>query len=171
MQTIGTLRQSRQRRRTPAEDHTIQHGRSQFHVLHSSGCQAILLVVASRAQEFRARSFARTLLPWRKSCESHTGLSRPKFVLIAAFVVMAILSSPSAAFAQDGRAGEFRFDFESDPEGWTAGFADLPVDYDRSIYELDQGHRPLPDGLAGSGICVQGHNRSDDLFMFLKRRV
>ena len=26
-------------------------------------------------------------------------------------------------------------------------------------------------GLEGSGIYVQGHNRSDDLFMFLKRRV
>ena len=29
----------------------------------------------------------------------------------------------------------------------------------------------LPDGLDGAGICVQGHNRSDDLFMYLKRRV
>ena len=51
------------------------------------------------------------------------------------------------------------------------GFADLPVDYDQSIYELDHAHRPLPYGLEGSGIYVQGHNRSDDLFMFLKRRV
>ena len=33
------------------------------------------------------------------------------------------------------------------------------------------GYRPLPDGLQGSGIYVQGHNRSDDLFMFLKRQV
>ena len=29
----------------------------------------------------------------------------------------------------------------------------------------------FPDGLEGSGIYVQGHNRSDDLFMFLKKRV
>ncbi len=50
-------------------------------------------------------------------------------------------------------------------------FADLPVDYDQSIYELGHDHRPLPDGLEGSGIYVQGHNRSDDLFTFLKRRV
>ena len=28
-----------------------------------------------------------------------------------------------------------------------------------------------PDGLEGGGIYVQGHNRSDDLFMFLKKRV
>ena len=66
---------------------------------------------------------------------------------------------------------EFSFTFDDDAESWTVGFADLPADYDQSIFELDHGHRPLPDGLEGSGIYVQGHNRSDDLFIFLKRRV
>ena len=66
---------------------------------------------------------------------------------------------------------EFSYTFERDAEGWAVAFADLPVDYDPSIYELDSGHRPLPDGLQGSAIYVQGHNRSDDLFMFLKRQV
>ena len=92
-------------------------------------------------------------------------------LLTAVFVVMAILLSPSAALAQDGHEGEFSFDFASDAGGWMVGFADLPIDYDQSIYELDHEHRPLPDGLEGSGIYVQGHNRSDDLFIFLKRRV
>ena len=63
------------------------------------------------------------------------------------------------------------FTFDSDAEGWMVGFADLPFDYDQSICELDHAHRRLPDGLEGSGIYVQGHNRSEDLFMFLKRRV
>ncbi len=66
---------------------------------------------------------------------------------------------------------EFNFSFENDAEGWVVGFADLPVNYDQSTYELDHEHRPLPDGLEGGGIYVQGHNRSDDLFMFLKRLV
>ena len=66
---------------------------------------------------------------------------------------------------------EFSFSFEADAEGWLVDFADLPTDYDQSIYELDSGHRALPDNLDGAGICVQGHNRSDDLFMYLKRRV
>ena len=66
---------------------------------------------------------------------------------------------------------EAGFDFEDDAEGWTVGFADLPVRFNRSTFELDYGHRPLPDGLGGSGIYIQGHNRSDDLFMFLKRQV
>ena len=66
---------------------------------------------------------------------------------------------------------EFDFSFETDADGWMVAFADLPEDYDQSIYELDGGHRALPDGLDGAGIYVQGHNRSDDLFMYLKRRV
>ncbi|MYF79129.1 MAG: PEP-CTERM sorting domain-containing protein [Chloroflexi bacterium] len=92
---------------------------------------------------------------------------------IAVLVVMAttILSGPSAVLAQGGDEVDLSFDFESDAQGWMVGFADLPVDYDNSIYELDHQHRTLPDGLEGSGIYVQGHNRSDDLFVFLKRRV
>ena len=66
---------------------------------------------------------------------------------------------------------EFDFSFETDADGWVVGFADLPQDYDQSIYELAGGHRALPNGLDGAGIFVQGHNRSDDLFMYLKRRV
>ena len=66
---------------------------------------------------------------------------------------------------------EFDFSFETDTDGWVVAFVDLPEDYDQSIYELDGGHRALPDGLDGAGIYVQGHNRSDDLFMYLKRRV
>ncbi|MXV97924.1 MAG: hypothetical protein F4126_11270 [Acidimicrobiaceae bacterium] len=66
---------------------------------------------------------------------------------------------------------EFDFSFETDADGWEVDFADLPEDYDQSIYELNGGHRALPDGLDGAGIYVQGHNRSDDLFMYLKRRV
>ena len=96
---------------------------------------------------------------------------RREALLAAMLVVTAILLSPAAALAQDGGKGEFSFDFDSDAEGWMVGFADLPVDYDQSIYELDHERRPLPDGLEGGGIYVQGHNRSDDLFMFLKRRV
>jgi len=71
----------------------------------------------------------------------------------------------------EGADVEFSYAFDSDAEGWTVEFADLPVDYDPSIYELESDYRPLPHGLEGSGIYVQGHNRSDDLFMFLKRQV
>ena len=97
--------------------------------------------------------------------------TRRVMLLIALIVVTVALSSPSWTLAQGGTPVEFTFDFETDAQGWTAGFADLPVDYDQSIYELAHEHSPLPGGLEGSGIHVQGHNRSDDLFMFLKRQV
>ena len=66
---------------------------------------------------------------------------------------------------------QFTFSFDDDAQGWVAGFADLPVDFNSAIYEFDSGYRPLPDGLEGGGVFLTGHNRSDDLFMFLKRQV
>jgi heat shock protein HslJ len=66
---------------------------------------------------------------------------------------------------------EFTYAFEDDEEGWIAGFADLPVDYNQELYELESEWRDLPDDLDGSGIYLQSHNRSDDLFMYLKRKV
>jgi hypothetical protein len=66
---------------------------------------------------------------------------------------------------------EFSYTFDDDQEGWVAGFADLPADYDPEFYELDSEWRELPDDLGGYGIYMQGHNHSDDLFMFLKRQV
>ena len=92
-------------------------------------------------------------------------------LMTAALVIMTALLSQSTSLAQVPGEFDFNFDFNNDTEGWTVGFADLPADFDNSIYELDHEHRLLPDGLGGSGIYVQGHNRSDDLFMFVKKRV
>jgi hypothetical protein len=50
---------------------------------------------------------------------------------------------------------------------WRVDFADLPADFEPAIYELDYGIKDLPENIGGKGIYVQGHNRSDDLFMFL----
>ena len=92
-------------------------------------------------------------------------------LLVAVFVLGNIIFGTPSILAQDDSEVTFDFTFESNSEGWIAGFADLPVDHDKSTFELDSGHRPLPDGLEGGGIYIQGHNRSDDLFMFLKRKV
>jgi heat shock protein HslJ len=66
---------------------------------------------------------------------------------------------------------EFTYAFDEDEEEWIAGFADLPADYDQAFYELDSEWQELPDDLDGHGMYMQGHNRSDDLFMFLKREI
>ena len=91
--------------------------------------------------------------------------------LLAACLASASCTSTRVADEQEAVEAEFSFSFEGGAEGWTAGFADLPVDFDPSIYELDSGHRPLPAGLEGHGLYIQGHNRSADLFMFFKRQV
>ena len=64
-----------------------------------------------------------------------------------AIAATAILSIPPALNAEDQDDSEFTFTFDSGAEDWVVGFADLPVNYDQSIYELDHAHRPLPDGL------------------------
>ena len=63
------------------------------------------------------------------------------------------------------------YTFETGTEGWVAGFSDLPADADSEFYELESSHQQLPSGLPGYGIYIQGHNHSDDLFMFLKTQV
>ncbi|AUI70589.2 hypothetical protein [Beggiatoa leptomitoformis] len=63
--------------------------------------------------------------------------------------------------------------FKDDIDGWVGGFADLPVDADNDTYELTFGYETLPAELdmTGSAPMLQGHNRSDDLFMFMKRAI
>jgi hypothetical protein len=65
------------------------------------------------------------------------------------------------------------FDFRNGPQGWQAGFADYPPSTDNGSYELRAEMRNLPPeiGTSGTGFYLQGANRSDDLFMFLKRRL
>jgi hypothetical protein len=68
---------------------------------------------------------------------------------------------------------EIDYHFKSSPEGWTVDFADYPPNSGTG-YELDAGIRLMPRKLTRvprRGFYIQGHNRSDDLFMFLKRRL
>jgi len=66
------------------------------------------------------------------------------------------------------------FDFRNGALGWQAGFADYPPATDTNgFYELLAQVRTLPPelGVNGTGFYLQGNNHSDDLFMFLKRRL
>lgn len=66
----------------------------------------------------------------------------------------------------------FTFNFDSNDEGWTAGFADYPVG-DEEFYELLFKHSTLPAtlGETNGAYKISGNNHSDDLFMFIKRKV
>jgi hypothetical protein len=91
-----------------------------------------------------------------------------KLLRISLCFLVLILASCSGSYEQ-----EYRFDytFEEDQQGWVTDFADLPADYDQAIYELESGWSELPSGLEGNAIYLNGHNRSDDLFMLLKTQV
>ncbi|REE91724.1 copper amine oxidase-like protein [Paenibacillus taihuensis] len=79
------------------------------------------------------------------------------------------LSNPS----QTPHSLDFNYQFTKEMEGWKGGFADLPVDYDKAIYELDFAHKLLPvdKNTSNYGLKLSGHNRSDDLFMYLSKGI
>lgn len=64
-------------------------------------------------------------------------------------------------------------DFRFGTHGWTADFCDYSTAIHPPILELDSGLRPLPPelGVPGTGFMIAGHNRSDDLFMFLTKKL
>ena len=85
-----------------------------------------------------------------------------------------VLSTP-ATFAQTAPAPvSISFDFRNGSLGWEAGFADYPPATDQNdLFELRAEIRSLPPelGVSGTGFYTHGANRSDDLFIFIKRRL
>ncbi len=92
---------------------------------------------------------------------------KSKWVLGMLFVAVMFVAACSGAKGPV----VFEYDFSRETHGWVGDFADLPVD-GGDIYELEFAHRPLPPYLGDrKGLYISGSNRSDDLFMFLKKQV
>lgn len=89
-------------------------------------------------------------------------------VFLAAVMLATLVSctSPGASTLS------LEFDFRNGDLGWEAGFAQYSPEME-DIMELEAGIRPLPAelGIEGTGYYLEGMNRSDDLLMFLKRRL
>ncbi len=65
-------------------------------------------------------------------------------------------------------------DFGVGLEGWTGDFADYPIGADDStFYELqfEYTDRPANLGVSQKAILLSGNNHSDDLFMFIKKKI
>jgi len=92
----------------------------------------------------------------------------------AAIGILLALAAAAACggTASPGGSQTFTFVFSSGPQDWVAGFADYPAGQE-AFYELASGYQPLPApiGPGASAWFLAGNNHSDDLFMFLKRRV
>ena len=68
----------------------------------------------------------------------------------------------------------FKFDFQSSTEGWIGDFADYPNDTNvEDFYALETSYSTLPSPLNTNegAIRQSGKNRSDDLFMFVKKKI
>jgi hypothetical protein len=65
------------------------------------------------------------------------------------------------------------FTFEQTDGGWTGGLADYGKDIDTASIEFKFKRSALPKAIDTTryGLMLQSHNRSDDMFMFLKRKV
>jgi hypothetical protein len=64
-------------------------------------------------------------------------------------------------------------DFSLGARGWQTAFADYSPLTALPLFEFDAGIRPLPPEInpARSGMYFRGHNRSDDLFMFMTKKL
>jgi len=85
-------------------------------------------------------------------------------VVVVGLIVYGVVTAISSSIRLD-------FDFRQGVQGWEAGFAEYSPEMEGMMLEAEI--RPLPSeiGVNGTGYYVQGMNHSDDLFMFLKRRL
>ncbi len=98
-----------------------------------------------------------------------------KFLALLCMVAVSLLVITGCGGKGGGKDSglKFEFDFSDSDHGWVGDFTDYPVDYEEDIYELDFAHRDLPAELKrnGKGLMLQGSNRSDDLFMYLRKQL
>src|SRR2546422_10126850 len=90
-------------------------------------------------------------------------------------ILLLLITFAAVALAQGTSSPvSISFDFRNGFLGWEAGFADYPPATDKDgVYELKAEIRSLPPelGVSGTGFYVHFANHSDDLFMFMKRRL
>ena len=94
-------------------------------------------------------------------------MRRNLLVAVVVVVGLIIYSVITATFSSI----RLEFDFRQGAEGWEAGFAEYSPDMEGMMLEGEIGSLPSELGINGTGYYLQGMNHSDDLFMFLKRRL
>ena len=83
-----------------------------------------------------------------------------------------LVAIASIALTMNISAQTYAYGFIDGYDGWTGDFADYPVT-DSIFYELEFIRTTLPAPLDTSkyALKITGNNHSDDLFMFIKRRM
>ncbi|HMG93782.1 MAG TPA: hypothetical protein VK589_27175 [Chryseolinea sp.] len=66
----------------------------------------------------------------------------------------------------------YSFDFGASQDNWEVDFTDFPAGVDSSSYELKFAYTDRPSNLGNQkSLMMSGNNQSDDLFMFMKRKI
>ena len=90
--------------------------------------------------------------------------------LIIITFLIAMVVSILACGQESAKTVQITFTFDTNEEGWSGGFADLPVDHEQQGYDVNFRHEEVPVPTAESnGLFITGNNHSDDLFMFIVR--
>lgn len=61
--------------------------------------------------------------------------------------------------------------FENGLDGWSVDLAEYNTSMDSSTIEFKYGVAKMPSDSTKKGLRVQSHNRSDDMFMYLKKKI
>lgn len=92
---------------------------------------------------------------------------------VVAGLPAAAVAPPEIASAGWAKFLNFGFDSQQAYAAWETGFSDYSELTDRALFEFDVAHAELPPEvhLRRKALRITGHNRSDDLFMFLTRPI
>ncbi|MFM7373592.1 MAG: hypothetical protein ACKO39_00350, partial [Chthoniobacterales bacterium] len=84
-----------------------------------------------------------------------------------------IAAAFTALNSLEAQIGRWEFDFAASDHGFVSDFADYPSqDFDPALYDFVADRRARPANLGGAlALFIGGSNRSDDLFMFWKKRL
>ena len=91
-----------------------------------------------------------------------------KYIVFASLIFVFFAACSTTGTTDD--ALEFEFDFNPGLEGWQGGFADYPAGDDLELL-FDRSPLPVPLDSDEFALKIGGTNTSDDLFMFVKKRL
>ncbi len=102
------------------------------------------------------------------------GRSTILFVVLFTILMVTLFSNMGCSLfnGSDSFDHTYKFNFDEQPDGWTALFSNYGVGREDD-FELESGYRTLPEPLDNDklGFYLSGKNLSDDLNMFLKHQV
>jgi hypothetical protein len=99
-----------------------------------------------------------------------TGLVKKSLLILP---LLALFSACGSDFdALDPGTKRLYIDFNDGASGWQAGFAEYPAGQE-TLYQLSYGWETLPATLGSNrkGFKLSGSNHSDDLYMFITKKI